>query len=118
AVDFGDKLQAMLDGAKLFDCGADALRSDAGDASGTHGGKDIFDIVLAFERNGRGFQNEFGSGLLGSAEEDRAFVDEGSLAHDALTAEPEDARAGVGGAAHGGIVVGVEDESVLFSLVG
>jgi len=45
-------------------------------------------------------------------------VNECALADHPIAAEPEDARAGTGGRAGGGVIIGVEDESVVVRLGG
>ena len=114
----GDKLQPVLDGAEGFDRAADGFGRNLGETGGADGGENILDVVLALERNGFHLEDELRRGLLGGAEIDGALVDEGSLADDARSAEPEEPRFRAGCGARGDIVVGVQDECVVGTLIG
>jgi len=107
----------VLDGVKALDRIADDFRGNSRETGGTDGGEYVLNVMLAFQGDGANLQNELGRGLLGSAEVDRAVVNEGSLANDARMAEPEDARLSAGRSTRGGIVVGIQDECIAGTLI-
>src|SRR5271156_904543 len=117
-VDVGHEFKPVFYGAKALDSNADLIGRDSGETGSADGGEDVFDIVLAFERDGGCLEDEFGRRLFGSAEINCAVVDEGSLAHNAFAAEPEDTRLGADGGTRGHIVVGIKDENIVGGLVG
>src|SRR5277367_298199 len=88
SVDIGDEFEAVFDGTEALDSDANLLGCDSGEAGRADGGEHVLNIVLALEGYGGCLKDEFGCRLFSGAEVNSTVVDEGSLTHDALAAEP------------------------------
>ena len=75
AIDGGDELEAVLDGLEFLDSSADGVGGRSGEARGANSGENVFDVVLAFERDAGKWKDAFGGGVLRRAIDDVAVFD-------------------------------------------
>lgn len=114
AVKFGDEFETMLDSGKSADGGGDFCGLGSGKASGSNGSENIFEIVIAGERDVFAMKNDFFGAVL--AEDDFFAAQEGALRNALPEAEPKHfglcrrVRSGGG-------IVGVENGEVVGGLI-